>query len=322
MAQGGVEPAGTAAVFRGVTQLALDAKGRLAIPGKHRAALAGPSENGERTLVVTADPSRCLLVYPRATWEPIQARLMALSSFNDEIRGLQRLLVGHADDVEMDARRPHPRSAGAAPVRRRSSIASCSSARATSSSCGTTRSGSDADRARDHVPGRRSAARARRLHRFDGRWRPRPRPARGSRRRAGDPTRRHVRRRDVRPRRTRARDPRRARRRRDASSRSIAIPPPRRARVASTIRASSFGARWFSELADVLAALRHRARRRRAARPRHLLAADRRSRRAASRFAPTARSTCGWIPTRGESRGRVPRARDGARTDGGDTRLW
>jgi MraZ protein len=52
--------------------------------------------------VVTADPSRCLLLYPRAQWEPIQARLMALSSFDERIRGLQRLLVGHADDVEMD----------------------------------------------------------------------------------------------------------------------------------------------------------------------------------------------------------------------------
>ena len=102
MAQGGAGPTDAAAVFRGVTQLALDAKGRIAIPGKHREALAGPSDNGERTLIVTADPSRCLLVYPRATWEPIQARLMALSSFSVEIRGLQRLLVGHADEVDMD----------------------------------------------------------------------------------------------------------------------------------------------------------------------------------------------------------------------------
>jgi MraZ protein len=85
-----------------VTLLALDAKGRLAIPGKHRVALAGSPDSAERALIVTADPSRCLLVYPRATWEPIQARLMSLSSFNDEIRGLQRLLVGHADEVDMD----------------------------------------------------------------------------------------------------------------------------------------------------------------------------------------------------------------------------
>ncbi len=102
MVERGEGPAGAAAVFRGVNRLALDAKGRLAIPGKHREALAGPPDNGTRTLIVTADPSRCLLVYPRETWEPIQARLMALSSFNEQIRGLQRLLVGHADEVDID----------------------------------------------------------------------------------------------------------------------------------------------------------------------------------------------------------------------------
>ena len=87
-------------VFRGVTQLVLDAKGRLAIPARHRDALAG---DGNGRLVLTADPSRCLLLYPLAAWEPIQARLMALSSFDEKIRGLQRLIVGHADDVEIDA---------------------------------------------------------------------------------------------------------------------------------------------------------------------------------------------------------------------------
>ena len=86
-------------VFRGVTQQALDAKGRLAVPAKHRDALA---VNGQGRLVLTADPSRCLLLYPLAAWEPIQARLMSLSSFNDKIRSLQRLLVGYADDVDID----------------------------------------------------------------------------------------------------------------------------------------------------------------------------------------------------------------------------
>ncbi|HEY1326190.1 MAG TPA: division/cell wall cluster transcriptional repressor MraZ [Casimicrobiaceae bacterium] len=83
-----------------MTQIALDAKGRLAVPTRHREALAAVS--GGR-MVLTADPSRCLLLYPLAAWEPIQARLMSLSSFNERIRGLQRLLVGHADDVELDA---------------------------------------------------------------------------------------------------------------------------------------------------------------------------------------------------------------------------
>ena len=86
-------------MFRGVSHLALDSKGRLAVPAKHREALAADS-NGR--VILTADPSQCLLVYPFAEWEPIQKRLMALSSFNERIRGLQRLLVGHADDVELD----------------------------------------------------------------------------------------------------------------------------------------------------------------------------------------------------------------------------
>jgi MraZ protein len=86
-------------VFRGVTHVALDNKGRLAIPAKHRDALTG---DGPAALVLTADPSHCLLLYPLAEWEPIQARLMSLSSFNAKTRGLQRLLVGHADDVELD----------------------------------------------------------------------------------------------------------------------------------------------------------------------------------------------------------------------------
>ena len=92
------------AVFRGVSHLALDAKGRLAIPARHREGLAGPAADSGHSqgLVLTADPSRCLLLYPRAQWEPIQEKLMALSSFNESVRALQRLLVGHADDVEMD----------------------------------------------------------------------------------------------------------------------------------------------------------------------------------------------------------------------------
>ena len=86
-------------MFRGIARLALDAKGRLAVPSRNRAALA----NDSGRIVITADPSRCLLVYPVDAWEPIQARVMALSSFDERIRALQRLLVGYADDVDIDA---------------------------------------------------------------------------------------------------------------------------------------------------------------------------------------------------------------------------
>jgi MraZ protein len=87
-------------VFRGVAQLNLDSKGRLAVPARHRDVLLA-SCNGH--LVLTADSDRCVLIYPLPDWEPIEQKLMTLSSFNAQIRELQRRLVGYAEDVQMDA---------------------------------------------------------------------------------------------------------------------------------------------------------------------------------------------------------------------------
>lgn len=87
-------------MFRGVAQLNLDGKGRLAMPAKYRETLLQRC-NGH--LIVTADPSRCLLIYPLPEWEPIEKKLNGLSSFNPRTRSLQRLLVGNASDAEMDS---------------------------------------------------------------------------------------------------------------------------------------------------------------------------------------------------------------------------
>jgi MraZ protein len=87
-------------MFRGASSLNLDAKGRLAVPAKHRDFLHAQS-GGQ--LVLTAHPHRCLLLYPQIAWEPIQAKMMSLSSFDKRSSALQRLLVGYAEDVEMDA---------------------------------------------------------------------------------------------------------------------------------------------------------------------------------------------------------------------------
>lgn len=87
-------------MFRGVAALNLDSKGRLAVPSRHRDFLQ--SYCGGR-LIVTADPSKCLLIYPLPDWEPIEKKLNSLSSFNPQTRSLQRLLVGNASDVELDS---------------------------------------------------------------------------------------------------------------------------------------------------------------------------------------------------------------------------
>ena len=86
-------------MFRGITQLCLDSKSRFAVPAKYREELLSSCAGN---LVITADPSRCLLIYPQPSWEPIEKKLNSLSSFNPQSRSLQRLIVGNACDVEMD----------------------------------------------------------------------------------------------------------------------------------------------------------------------------------------------------------------------------
>ena len=86
-------------MFGGVSLLSLDNKGRLAIPAKHREALS--AEFGT-TLVVTLDSSDCLLLYPEKNWLPVQARVNALPTSQPTVRQFQRLVLGHAETVDMD----------------------------------------------------------------------------------------------------------------------------------------------------------------------------------------------------------------------------
>ncbi len=78
----------------------MDAKGRLAMPAKHRERLMDVC-GGQ--LVATIDThARCLLVYPMPAWEEIEQKLQALPAFNPKVRNYQRLLLGYASDVELD----------------------------------------------------------------------------------------------------------------------------------------------------------------------------------------------------------------------------
>ncbi|HHI94701.1 MAG TPA: transcriptional regulator MraZ [Gammaproteobacteria bacterium] len=87
-------------MFRGVNALNLDAKGRVAIPTRYRQRL---SDMCDGQMVITIDNSdRCLLVYPLQEWEVVERKLQKLPSFNRQARRLQRMLIGHATEVEMD----------------------------------------------------------------------------------------------------------------------------------------------------------------------------------------------------------------------------
>ncbi|MCB5196816.1 division/cell wall cluster transcriptional repressor MraZ [Deefgea salmonis] len=78
----------------GVSSLSLDSKGRLAMPAKYRALLSAAGR-----LVITIDPAGCVLIYPEAQWIPVRDQLNTLSGSKMSVR---RLIVGHAEEIEMD----------------------------------------------------------------------------------------------------------------------------------------------------------------------------------------------------------------------------
>lgn len=83
--------------FLGTQNINLDAKGRLAVPARHRDALDG-------TVVVTIDTeARCLVMYPVHRWQQVAEKVQALPSMNPQIKRFQRLFFGYANDLDLDA---------------------------------------------------------------------------------------------------------------------------------------------------------------------------------------------------------------------------
>ena len=72
----------------------------MVMPTRHRDRLR---ELSAGRVVVTVDRDQCLLIYPTPEWEQIERKLMALPSLQPAARNLQRLMVGHATDLEIDA---------------------------------------------------------------------------------------------------------------------------------------------------------------------------------------------------------------------------
>jgi len=71
----------------------------MAMPSRYREQL---QESCEGQVVVTVDRDRHLLLYPMPEWERVERKLLELPSFNKQARRLQRLLMGHATECELD----------------------------------------------------------------------------------------------------------------------------------------------------------------------------------------------------------------------------
>ena len=87
-------------MFKGITNIRLDTKGRLTIPTKYRPII---HEQSNSKMVITIDSEeKCLLLYPSTSWKKIQQKINDLPSFNKNARRIQRLLIGHAEDLDLD----------------------------------------------------------------------------------------------------------------------------------------------------------------------------------------------------------------------------
>jgi transcriptional regulator MraZ len=89
-------------MFRGVNQVNLDSKGRIAIPTRYREELRSVTDS-HMVVTVNNTNDRCLWLYTLTEWERIEAEVTALPSFNPVAAKLKRFFIGQAADVDMDA---------------------------------------------------------------------------------------------------------------------------------------------------------------------------------------------------------------------------
>ncbi len=93
-------------LFRGISSINLDDKGRLSIPTRYREELR---ECSECQLVVTvavnercAGEEGCLWLYPLPEWQRLEQTISQLPTLNKMAGQLRRFVIGNASDCEMD----------------------------------------------------------------------------------------------------------------------------------------------------------------------------------------------------------------------------
>lgn len=87
-------------MFRGANPIAVDLKGRIAVPVRYREDLMNVC--GGQLVITVEYRDRCLLMYPRQEWLEVEKKLHSLPAMHEFSRRLQRFMVGHAKEVEMD----------------------------------------------------------------------------------------------------------------------------------------------------------------------------------------------------------------------------
>ncbi|MCB1836318.1 MAG: division/cell wall cluster transcriptional repressor MraZ [Alcanivoracaceae bacterium] len=87
-------------MFSGRHALNLDAKGRLAVPSKHREKLNASC--GGRVVLTQHPMDNCLVIYPEPQWLTIADQVAGLSDADTRVRALKRRFLGQAVEMELD----------------------------------------------------------------------------------------------------------------------------------------------------------------------------------------------------------------------------
>ncbi len=94
-------------MFRGVTEINLDVKGRFAIPTRYREELQNCCAC--KVIITVAVNEKCigeagcLWLYPLPEWEQLEIKISQLPTLNKMAGKLRRFVIGHATEAEMDA---------------------------------------------------------------------------------------------------------------------------------------------------------------------------------------------------------------------------
>lgn len=87
-------------MFRGISNLNSDPKGRIAIPTKYREEIK--SEHEGKMILTVDHGDRCLVLYPMEKWLGTEQALMGMPNIDPDVKSMKRLIMGYATDVKMD----------------------------------------------------------------------------------------------------------------------------------------------------------------------------------------------------------------------------
>ena len=75
-------------MFRGIHNINLDAKGRLAIPTRYRGTI---NDQSTGNMIITVDPGeKCLLLYPLSAWNDIEKQINDSEKFTKSTEIISR----------------------------------------------------------------------------------------------------------------------------------------------------------------------------------------------------------------------------------------